>query len=105
LLAECLALERELTMQTVDVTIVDRAISDGLKRELATRLADVLVAHDRGKSAVWKQWQVIADAVPPRAASDRGPDRRMADLDYAAWHDHIAGIRRWAPGDRSQWHS
>ena len=86
-------------MPTVDVTIIDRAISDGRKRQIASSLSDVLVTHDLvGTPGNRRLWRVVAEAVRPTADPAHGPDLRLADLDYAAWHDHLSGVRRWIPG-------
>jgi hypothetical protein len=86
-------------MPTVDVTIIDRAISDGLKRQIASSLSDVLVTHDLARtSGNQRQWRVVAEAVRPTADPARRPDLRFANLDYAAWHAHLSGVCRWIPG-------
>ena len=86
-------------MTAVDVTIIDQIISEGHKRELATRLTDALISLDRDRTpGERKRWRVVAQAVLSAAAPDRGTDRRVAGLDYPAWHAHLAGTRRWMPG-------
>jgi hypothetical protein len=48
------------------------------------------------------QWFVIAEAVHAEAEPSRGPDQRLGSLDYAAWHAHLSGSRRWVPeGDNA----
>ena len=83
-------------MTTVDVTIIDQGSSEGSKRDLATRLTDVLIALDR-KPEEPTRWRVVARAVPATAVPERGTDPRLAGLDYAAWHAHLAGAQRWNP--------
>jgi hypothetical protein len=86
-------------MTAVDVTIIDQLSSDGSKRELATRLTNALISLDRDhRSGGRTRWRVIAQAVPSAAAPGREADWCVAGLDYVAWHAHLAGTRRWAPG-------
>ena len=86
-------------MTTVDVTIIDQVGSEGHKRELATRLTDALVSLDRDRQpGERKRWRVVAQAVGSVAVPERGVDWRVAGLDYAAWHAHLVGTRRWVPG-------
>ena len=86
-------------MTAVDVTIIDRVIPEGHKREIAARLTDALVSLDRDRRPGERtRWLVVARAVRPGAAPQRGPNRRAAGLDQAAWHAHLAGTRRWVPG-------
>ena len=91
-------------MSTVDVTIVDPVISDARKRTLATRLTDALVsfADELGDP---RRWLLVAASVRSAPATGRemarptaSAERRAAVLDHAAWHAHLAGTRRWAPG-------
>ena len=91
-------------MSAVDVTIIDPVISDARKRKLATCLTDALVslADELGDR---RRWLVVAESVRSAPAAGRGTaqpttsaGRRAAVLDYAAWHAHLAGTRRWAPG-------
>ena len=84
-------------METVQVTIVDDALPDARKRELAARLTGAL-APEATELTNRARWRVVAEAVRPAAASVRGTDRRPAVLDQAAWHAHLAGTRRWVPG-------
>jgi hypothetical protein len=85
-------------MTAVDVTIIDHVSSDGAKRELATRLADALVSLERDPQlGERKRWRVVARAVRA-TAPERASDRGVACLDYAAWHAHLAGTRRWVSG-------
>ncbi len=86
-------------MTAVDVTIIDQIISEGHKREIATRLTDALISLDRDRTpGERKRWRVVAQAMPSAALPERGTARRVADLDYPAWHAHLAGTRRWMPG-------
>ena len=88
-------------MSAVDVTIVDPVISDARKRKLATCLTDALVslADEFGDR---RRWLVVAESVRSAPAAGRGTVRPAAPagavLDYAAWHAHLAGTQRWAPG-------
>src|SRR5262249_54747194 len=102
-LDRCPVREGGQAMTEVDITIIDQAISDGHKRELATRLSDALGSADRDggrhrEPGGRTRWIVIAEAVRLAAVPDRGPDRRVATLDYAAWHAHLAGTRPWVAG-------
>lgn len=83
-------------MATARVTIIDPVISDSRKRELATRLSDALVSPEDDLRDPTR-WLVIAEAVRPAAEPSRGPDQRLGGLDYAAWHAHLSGTRRWVP--------
>jgi hypothetical protein len=83
-------------MATTRVTIVDQSSSESRKLELASRLRDALISPDDNLRDQ-TQWRVIAEVVNEKSALDQGPDRRFATLDAAAWHDHLAGIRRWIP--------
>jgi hypothetical protein len=86
-------------MTTVDVTIIDPVSSEGQQRDLVTRLSAALRASDHDAAArERKGWVVIARAVRPETMPARGANQHLASLDYAAWHDHLAGIRRWVPG-------
>ena len=90
-------------MTTVDVTIIDQVSSYGAKRDLSTRLADVLKSLDRASEpGEAKRWMVIAQAVRPRAVLEPEPAQRVADLDYAAWHAHLAGTQRWVPTETAR---
>lgn len=83
-------------MATARVTIIDPVISDSRKQQLATRLCDALVtAEDNLRDPT--RWVVIAEAVRGEVEPSRGPDQRLGSLDYAAWHAHLSGTRRWAP--------
>ena len=91
-------------MSTVDVTIIDPLISEVRKRKLATRLTDALVSFD-GALRDRRRWLVVAESVRSAPAAGRGTaqptasaGRRSAVLDYAAWHAHLGGTRRWVPG-------
>ena len=88
-------------MSTVDVTIIAPVISDASKRTLATRLTDALASLE-GELGDRRRWLVVAESVQSSPAAGRGTARPTAPagavLDYAAWHAHLAGTRRWAPG-------
>jgi len=85
-------------MTAVDVTILDQTLPAGLKRTLAARLTAAVGTLDRtdwpGRPA---RWVVLAAAVPPAARASQS-ELPAADLDYAAWHAHLSGARRWVPG-------
>jgi hypothetical protein len=81
-------------MATARVTIIDPVISDSRKQQLATRLCDALVSADDDLRDP-KRWVVIAEAVRLESEPSRGPDQRFSSLDYAAWHAHLSGSRRW----------
>jgi hypothetical protein len=85
-------------MTAIDVTIIDHVSSDRAKRELATRLTEALVAleHDR-QPRERQRWRIVARAVRS-TGPEPAPDRGVAGLDYASWHAHLAGTRRWMPG-------
>lgn len=86
-------------MTTVDLTRIDQISAADIKPDWASRLTDGLHSLDRSaNSEEATRWIVIAQAVRPGAGPGRGADRHLADLDYAAWHAHLAGVQRWAPG-------
>ena len=87
------------TMTIADVPILDQIGVESARREFTPPLTDTHHSLDRdhtlGDRALWR---VLAQAGQPAFVPERGPDRRLASLDYAAWHAHLAGIRRWVPG-------
>jgi hypothetical protein len=85
-------------MTAINVTIIDQLSSDRAKRELATRLTEALVALERDHQPWERQgWRVVARAVRS-PGPEPAPDRGVASLDYATWHAHLTGTRRWVPG-------
>jgi hypothetical protein len=85
-------------MTAVDVTIIDQVSSGGPTRELVTRLTDLLSSLDRDHQPGGRmRWRVIPQAMRSEIVPTCEPDRRIASLNYAAWHAHVAGSRRWVP--------
>jgi hypothetical protein len=91
-----LAAEGHPDLATARVTIIDPDISDSRKQELATRLQDALVSPEDDLRDPTR-WVVIAEAVRAEAEPGCGPDQRLGGLNYAAWHAHLSGTRRWVP--------
>ena len=85
-------------MTAVDVTIIHQVSSKGSKRELVTRLTDLLSSLNRDHQPGGRmRWQVIPQAMRSEFVPTCEPDRRIASLNYAVWHAHVAGSRRWVP--------
>ena len=86
-------------MTTIGVTMLDQIGVEGAGRGVATPLTDALLPLDRDHTLGDRSlWRVLAQAGQPAFAPERRADRRLASLDYAAWHAHLAGVRRWVPG-------
>ncbi len=86
-------------MTAADVTIIDQVSSEDSRRELVTHLTDLLSSLDRDHQPGGRmRWRVIAQAMRSEIVPTCEPDRRFASLNYAAWHAHVAGTRRWMPG-------
>jgi hypothetical protein len=86
-------------MATARITVIDPLISDSRKQALASRLSDALVSpEDDLRDAT--RWVVIAEAVRASNEPSDEPDRRLSSLDFAAWHAHLSGVRRWVPSER-----
>lgn len=89
-------------MSTVDVTLIDPALSGEHKRELESHLTRALQPI-AGLHMGSRQWRVVVRPVRSTPATD---DRtappaaagRSIPVDYADWHARLAGTGSRTPG-------
>jgi hypothetical protein len=85
-------------MTAITGATIDKVSSEGAGQELATLLNEVPIARDLTRQpGESKHWRFVVRAVRTTPVPERYPDRGVTNLDYAAWHGHLAGTRRWTP--------